>query len=198
MKKPYVIGITGGIASGKSAVTGILEKLGAYIIDADVVSRAVTAEGSSGETLLKEAFPTAFEDGKLDRARLREIVFKDEAELKRLNGITHPLIKSELSRLIEASGRDRVFLTVPLMFETGCEKLCDYVVTVSADENVRIKRLMLRNTNITEEIARGILRAQADESERIARSDEVIFNDGSLGELEGKVVEFYNKVACAK
>ncbi len=198
MKKPYVIGITGGIASGKSAVTGILEKLGAYIIDADIVSRSVTAEGSEGEELLKKAFPTAFIGGKLDRRILRETVFSDEAQLQKLNGITHPLIKAELKRLIDGSGREIVFLAVPLLFETGCDKLCDKTVNVSADESVRIKRLMLRNTSITEEIARSILRAQADESERITRSDEVIYNDGSLEELEGKVVGFYNRVACGK
>lgn len=194
--KKYVVGITGGIASGKSAVSGILEKKGAYIIDADVVARDVVAPGSEGERLLKAAFPRAYEGGTLDRKVLREEVFSDKNKLNRLNGITHPLIRREIEKRIENAPSEIVFLVVPLLFESGFDNLCDYIATVVSDEDKRIIRLKKRNNNITEELAQEIIRAQLSENERITRSDEVIVNNESLEKLEVRVNGFYEKIQC--
>lgn len=196
MEKTYVVGITGGIASGKSAVSGILEKKGAYIIDADLVAREVAAPGGECAAMMAEAFPEAFAGGVLNRCKLREEVFSDKKKLARLNSITHPLIKAELARRIDGCAEPAAFLVVPLMFETGCDSLCDYIVTVVSDEETRINRLKARNNNITEELAREIMRSQISENERITRADEVIVNNDSLEKLEAKVNEFYSKIKC--
>lgn len=184
-----VIGITGGIASGKTTVSDELARLGAKIIDADLISREVN-ELEECKTALKAAFPSAFDGDRLDRVKLREIAFSTPEDTKKLNSITHPLIIRELKNRINATG-GIVFLVVPLMFETGCEKLCDEVITVSAEEKTRIKRLMARNTDITEELAKAIVSRQAGEEDRLARADRVIRNDGDLAEVKREVKKVY-------
>ena len=184
-----VIGITGGIASGKTTVSDELARLGAKIIDADLISREVN-ELEECKTALKAAFPSAFDGDRLDRVKLREIAFSTPEDTKKLNSITHPLIIRELKNRINATG-GVVFLVVPLMFETGCEKLCDEVITVSAEEKTRIKRLMARNTDITEELAKAIVSRQVGEEDRLARADRVIRNDGDLAEVKREVKKVY-------
>ena len=184
-----VIGITGGIASGKTTVSDELARLGAKIIDADIISREVN-ELEECKTALKAAFPSAFDGDRLDRVKLREIAFSTPEDTKKLNSITHPLIIRKLKNRINATD-GIVFLVVPLMFETGCEKLCDEVITVSAEEKTRIKRLMARNTDITEELAKAIVSRQAGEEDRLARADRVIRNDGDLAEVKREVKKVY-------
>lgn len=184
-----VVGITGGIASGKTTVSDELARLGAKIIDADLISRDVN-EFEECKTALKAAFPSAFAGDRLDRVKLREIAFSTPEDTKKLNSITHPLIIRELKNRINATD-GVVFLVVPLMFETGCEKLCDEVITVSAEEKTRIKRLMARNTDITEELAKAIVSRQAGEEDRLARADRVIRNDGDLAEVKREVKKVY-------
>lgn len=194
MKTTYVIGITGGIAGGKTAVSDMLAKKGEQIIDADVISREVTEPGTKGERLLKEAFPEAFEDGSLDRGRLREIVFADEKKLQKLDEITHPLIREEIEKRIAETDCEQVYLVVPLMFESGFDALCDYIVTVVSDEDKRIKRLKARNNSITDELAERIVHSQVSECERVTRADGVIVNNDSRERLEERVNEFYEEI----
>lgn len=194
MKTTYVIGITGGIAGGKTAVSDMLAKKGEQIIDADVISREVTEPGTKGERLLKEAFPEAFEDGSLDRGRLREIVFADEKKLQKLDEITHPLIREEIEKRIAETDSEQVYLVVPLMFESGFDALCDYIVTVVSDEDKRIKRLKARNNSITDELAERIVHSQVSECERVTRADGVIVNNDSRERLEERVNEFYEEI----
>ena len=194
MKTTYVIGITGGIAGGKTAVSDMLAKKGEQIIDADVISREVTEPGTKGERLLKEAFPEAFEDGSLDRGRLREIVFADEKKLQKLDEITHPLIREEIEKRIAETDREQVYLVVPLMFESGFDALCDYIVTVVSDEDKRIKRLKARNNSITDELAERIVHSQVSECDRVTRADGVIVNNDSRERLEERVNEFYEEI----
>lgn len=192
-----VIGLTGGIASGKTTVSDELKRLGAVVIDADVVSREA-GETEEYKTALKNAFPEAFDGDKLNRAKLREIAFSSPKNTKKLNAATHPIIIRELKNAVD--GEDgTIFLVVPLMFETGCDKLCDEVIVVSASEKTRIKRLMARNTDITEELAKKILSGQASEQERISKADRVIYNDGDLSEvisMAKKVYEYYCGADC--
>ena len=194
MKTTYVIGITGGIAGGKTAVSDMLAKKGEQIIDADVISREVIEPGTKGERLLKEAFPEAFEGGSLDRGRLREIVFADEKKLQKLDEITHPLIREEIEKRIAETYREQVYLVVPLMFESGFDALCDYIVTVVSDEDKRIKRLKARNNSITDELAERIVHSQVSECERVTRADGVIVNNDSRERLEERVNEFYEEI----
>ncbi len=192
--KPCVIGITGGIASGKTAVTDIIAELGGRIIDADIISRKVVGKGTKGEKMLIKAFPTAFNEGELDRSALRKIVFADENKRKKLNAITHPLIEKEAKRLIKEAKERVLFFAVPLLFETGFERYCDYTVVVFASLSERIKRLLKRNPNLTKEDAEAIICAQTSDAERIKKADEVLLNDGSEEDLRKIVEEFYSRV----
>lgn len=191
--KPFVLGITGGIASGKSVVSETLAAAGAFVIDADVVSREVVADGTEGDALLRAAFPFAYTGGSLDRSKLRERVFADPEERERLDSITHPLIRREIERKIAACSRHVAVVVVPLMFEAGFDSLCDRVVAVSADPETRINRLVARN-NITVELARAMVNSQAGEDERNRAADEVIFNDGSVVALKEKAKQLYERV----
>lgn len=186
----FVVGITGGIASGKTTVSDMLASFGARVIDADIISREVIATGTDGEKMLKKAFPKAYKTGELNRVVLREIVFSSDVEREKLNAITHPLVEKEIIRLIE-NATETVYVVVPLLFETGYDKYCDYIVTVTANEGERIRRLKLRNNTINDDVARKIIASQCCDDERVKRSDEVIVNDGEIGEIEKKVRKLY-------
>lgn len=181
----YVIGLTGGIACGKSVVSDILEKRGINIIDADVVSRAVMQEGHKCYDEVKSAFANCVESGVINRRRLREIVFADKQNLAILNSITHKHIKQEITKLLKEMDT-LVVLVVPLMFESGFDKMCNVVINVSSPLNLRIKRLVSRD-NISEELALSMINSQMSDYERRNKSDFVIENDGDLEELESQV-----------
>ena len=192
--RPFVVGITGGIASGKSVVSALLEKKGLEIVDTDIVSREVTAPGTQGEKMLKAMFPFAFVDGVLDRKIMREATFSDKKQREKLNAITHPLIYNAVQKRIKECVQPVIVLVVPLLFETGGNKECDFTITVSANEQTRIKRVMERNNSITEEVARAIVNAQMSDEERASLADKVIYNDGSLQEIESEVEKLYYEI----
>ncbi len=189
--KPYIIGLTGGIASGKTAAGKVFESLGAKIIDADVISREVVKAGSVGLERLGKIFPDCVIDGELDRKRLKSVVFADEEKLARLNAVTWNLIEEEIRRRISGlCENDVAVLIVPLMFESGLERYADVVVTVSAGEDVRLKRVLERD-GVGEETARSIMRSQLDDSEREKRSDYVLDGGGELSSLCASAAELY-------
>ena len=181
------IALIGGIASGKSIVSGIMSELGAYIIDADVVAREVVAHGTDGEKKLIKAFPTCVVDGAVDRRKLRELVFSDKTMLEKLNGITHPLIKKRIAALI--SGSDGVSVTVmPLQFVL---KNYDVAVSVYAPPLKRINRLVLRD-NISMQTAQSMISAQWSDQKMLTSSDFVFVNDGDLTKIRAAVEEWWH------
>ena len=181
------IALIGGIASGKSIVSGIMSELGAYIIDADVVAREVVAHGTDGEKKLIKAFPTCVVDGAVDRRKLRELVFSDKTMLEKLNGITHPLIKKRIAALI--SGSDGVSVTVmPLPFDL---KNYDVVVSVYAPPLKRINRLVLRDS-ISMQTAQSMISAQWSDQKMLTSSDFVFVNDGDLTKIRAAVEEWWH------
>lgn len=194
MKKAFVLGLTGGIASGKSLAADIMQECGAYIIDTDVVSREITAPGTEGAAAVAAAFPTAASGDGFDRRVLKNIVFNDEDALRRLNAITHPRILTETVRRIGQAAGELVVLVVPLLFESGMQALCDMTVTVSCPENERIKRLIKRDT-ISVELARAIVGSQMTDEERAARADATIVNDGDVKGFRDRVKTLYNQIA---
>ena len=188
----YVIGLTGGIACGKSAVSNIFASFGVTIIDADVVSRFVMQDGGECAREVIRAFPLCANGGSIDRRKLREIVFSDKEKLAKLNSITHPRIKNEIVRRInEVDGL--VLLVVPLLFEAGYDKECDMVVCVIADVDNRINRLVLRD-NIDRQLALEMINSQMSDEERIKRSDYLIENDSTIEELKNKVSQLLKSV----
>lgn len=181
------IALIGGIASGKSVVSGIMSELGAYIIDADVVAREVVAHGSAGEKKLIKAFPTCVVDGAVDRRKLRELVFSDKTMLEKLNGITHPLIKKRIAALVAES--DGVSVTVmPLPFDL---KNYDVVVSVYALPLKRINRLVLRDS-ISMQTAQSMISAQWSDQKMLTSSDFVFVNDGDLTKIRAAVEEWWH------
>ncbi|MDO5112632.1 MAG: dephospho-CoA kinase [Clostridia bacterium] len=189
------IGLTGSIASGKSTVTARLRALGAFVIDADEISHEVTAAGLPALASIAAAFGADVlrADGSLDRAALGDIVFSDPARLKTLNGILHPLIRARMREMERESGEPCVVYDVPLLMETGMDRDMDAVWMVDAPEDVRMARLMRRN-GLTQAQAIARLRAQLCDEEKRRRADVIIRNDGTLGELYGKVDDLWQSL----
>ena len=180
----YIIGLTGGIACGKSVVSDIFEKQGIPIIDTDIISRKVMSEGQDCYSEVVSNFPDAIENGSISRSLLKKIVFNDKQKLAILNSITHKYIKQETIKEIEKQN-DIAVVVVPLMFESGFDKLCDCVICVSADKNERINRIVNRD-NISRELAENIINSQLSDEEREAKSDYIIANNSSVEDLTNK------------
>ena len=180
----FVVGITGGIGSGKSAVTDHLETLGITIVDADKVARVVVEPGTSGLAAIAEHFGTdiLLADGGLDRAALRKIVFDNPDERKVLEGITHPRIRDEIARQLTEASSPYVVLSSPLLLESGQDTVANYVVVVDVPEEVQLRRTMARDKN-SEALVKQIMAAQLDRQTRLARADTSIKNDVSLDAL---------------
>ncbi len=182
-----VFALIGGIASGKTAVSDILGELGAYIIDADVISHSITSPGSEGERELIKHFPDCVRGGVPDRRLIKEKVFADEGALKTLNNITHPLIIKEIHRQIkEASGVIVVVMPVPVEL-----RRYNTVLNVYTPLETRIERLIKRD-NITEELAREIISAQMSDEDAAARADFTFLNDGDEEKLRQSVIKWWN------
>lgn len=190
-----VIALTGGIASGKTTVARMLERHGGVLLDADEVSREVVRPGTPALGAIEEAFgPRVIDaDGCLDRQALARIVFGDDAARRRLNEIVHPAVRAaftqELDRLRALPRAPRlVVLVVPLLFETGMEQMADEAWLVSVPIDVQRERLMRRDgLSAPEAMAR--IHAQWPLERKIALSQRVITNDGSLADVEHQVTE---------
>ena len=184
----FVVGITGGIGSGKSAVTDYLETKGITVVDADKVARVVVEPGTSGLAAIAEHFgrDILLPDGTLDRAALRKIVFDEPDERKVLEGITHPRIREEIARQLSEAGSPYVVLASPLLLESGQSSFADYVVVVDVPESVQLSRTMTRDDN-SEQLVKSIMAVQLDRETRLARSDTSISNEGTLEELHTRV-----------
>jgi len=184
----FVVGITGGIGSGKSAVTDHLETLGITVVDADKVARVVVEPGTSGLAAIAEHFGAdiLLADGGLDRAALRKIVFDNPDERKVLEGITHPRIRDEITRQLSEASSPYVVLSSPLLLESGQNTFADYVVVVDVPEEVQLRRTMARDDN-SEALVKQIMAAQLDRQTRLSRADTSITNNASLTELYERV-----------
>ena len=184
----FVVGITGGIGSGKSAVTDYLETKGVTVVDADKVARVVVEPGTSGLAAIAEHFghDILLPDGTLNRAALRKIVFDNPDERKVLEGITHPRIREEIARQLSEAGSPYVVLASPLLLESGQSSFADYVVVVDVPELVQLSRTMTRDNN-SEQLVKSIMAVQLDRETRLARADTSISNEGTLEELHTRV-----------
>jgi dephospho-CoA kinase len=184
----FVVGITGGIGSGKSAVTDHLETFGITVVDADKVARVVVEPGTSGLAAIAQHFGKniLLADGSLDRAALRKIVFDNPDERKVLEGITHPRIREEIARQLSEATSPYVVLSSPLLLESGQNTFADYVVVVDVPEEVQLTRTMARDDN-SETLVKQIMAAQLDRQTRLSRADTSITNDASLTELYERV-----------
>ncbi|GAA3822055.1 dephospho-CoA kinase [Nocardioides panacisoli] len=190
------VGLTGGIASGKSTVSDMFRELGAVIIDGDRLAREVVAKGTPGLARVVEAFgpEVLTADGELDRPRLGSIVFNDPDQLKVLEGITHPLI-FELYAEREAAAPEGAVVVhdIPLLAESGRAGEFDAVVVVDVPEEVQVQR-MLRDRGWTEADARARIAAQASREDRRAIATYVIENTGTREDLRQRVAEVFERL----
>ena len=189
----YVVGITGGIGSGKSAVTDYLETKGITVVDADKVARIVVEPGTSGLAAIAEHFGSdiLLPNGGLDRAALRKVVFDNPDERKVLESITHPRIREEIARQLGEATSPYVVLASPLLLESGQNSFANYVVVVDVPESVQLSRTMARDDN-SEQLVKSIMAAQLDRETRLSRADTSISNDGSLDELYTRVDDLHD------
>ncbi len=195
---PFV-GLTGGIGSGKTAVSDRLSQFGAGIVDTDLIAHQITASHGIAIPFIQKQFGAEFIDssGALDRAKMRKLVFADPDARKALEAITHPLIREETIRqakqLMEEKAPYLVFV-VPLLIESGnWLSLLDYLVVVDCPKEVQIDRVMHRSKLSRNEVEK-ILGAQASRQERISHADMVIENQGSLDSLQAEVLKLHQKI----
>jgi dephospho-CoA kinase len=192
-----IIGLTGGIASGKSCVTRLLERLGAAVIDADRLAREVVEPGQQALQEVAAAFGSAVlnPDGSLNRAALGEIVFADPAARRTLEGITHPAIRALADRklaALRAAGTPVVFYVAPLLIEAGRSSLVDEIWVVYLDRETQLARLMARD-GLSEAEAQRRIASQMPMEEKKLLGRQVLDNRGTPAELEAQVVRLWNE-----
>ena len=194
----YLVGLTGGIASGKSFVASLLADLGASTIDADEVAREVVSLGSPGLSAVVSEFGSEvlLPSGELDRQKLGDIVFSDPQSRMRLEAILHPLIKVRTTELINSQSSEIVVYSVPLLVEAKVDYPFDSVITVEAGSENQVERLV-RSRSLTEDEARKRVSAQTTEAMRVERADYVIDSSGSKDETKSQVEEIWQQLVSA-
>lgn len=192
-----IIGLTGGIAAGKSTVARILASLGAYIINADKIGHNILDKNKNAYNDVKEEFGEIIlkESGQIDRKKLGEIVFSDKAKLEKLESITHPYIIEEIKYETKEKIKDyhHLVLDVPLLFETGLENIVDITWVVVCSYEKQIERISKRD-GLSREEAKKRIAAQMETSKKIKLADFVIYNNGTKKELNNKVLRKWRKI----
>jgi len=192
----YIVGLTGGIASGKSAAAAYLEEQGARTVDADAISHSLTAENGPVLPDIRRVFGDAVfnEDGTLNRGALGAIVFADAEQRIKLESITMPAIQREAMREIdeaEANGDKLIFLNAPLLFETGMNVLCDETWLISVGPDIQLERVMSRD-NLSSEQAYNRIHSQMSLDAKLGMADEVIDNNRNIEKMYAKLQSLYS------
>ena len=190
----FVVGLTGGIGSGKTPATDFLAQQGITIVDADLASRVVVEPGQPALQHIADHFGehVLTADGALDRRALREIVFADADALKVLEGITHPAIGEELKRQIAASESTYTVLVSPLLLETSQKALVDRILVIDAPAELQVKRAMERD-HVPEEQVAAIIKVQMERTKRLDQADDVVENHGSLQVLHEQLASLHQR-----
>ena len=191
-----IVGLTGGSGSGKSTVSKIFENSGACIIDGDKISREITGKGSPVLEKLKDNFGSEIinPDGTLNRRKLGSIVFADKKSLETLNAVTHPAIYEKVVRIIEKNTGEYTVFIIDAAALFDCKPLldlCNKIIVVCADKNVRINRICKRD-GISQDDAENRINSQTSQEILVQKADFVIFNNGSLSDLEKSSGEVWN------
>lgn len=192
--RPLRIGLTGGIACGKTTVADFFADLGAPIIDTDIIAREVVAPGSAALEEIRRTFgDTVFnDDGTLDRRAMRKLVFSDGGKRRRLEGILHPRIRDLTIERATAVSYPYVIIVVPLLVESPLKEFVDRVLVVDCSEDVQLSRLVSRDAD-DEEQARRMIAAQASREERLAIADDVVLNEGALDDTRRRIATLHNE-----
>ncbi|EKO3847912.1 dephospho-CoA kinase [Vibrio harveyi] len=191
----FVIGLTGGIASGKTTVANLFkQQFKIDIVDADIVAREVVEPGTPGLNAIIEHFGTDIvrDDQTLDRAKLREKIFSNSEEKAWVNGLLHPMIREKMIEDLEQVTSDYALLVVPLLVENKLDSLCDRVLVVDVEPQTQISRTVKRD-NVSEEQAKAILASQASREQRLALADDVVKNNPDDPDLLLQITDLHEK-----
>lgn len=198
---PYCVGLTGGIGSGKSSAARLFQAYGAGVVDVDDISHALTKPAGAAIADIASAFGQEFitADGSLDRARMRELVFKDPQAKGQLEAILHPLIGTQARHQVVHAGQPYVLLVVPLLLEKKAyHDMAQRIAVVDCAEQTQIERTM-RRSGITESAVRAIMAAQLSRADRLAQADDILHNDGDENTLRQQVATLHPRyLALAK
>ncbi len=187
------IGLTGGIASGKSTVAQRFAELGIPVVDADVAAREVVAPGTPGLARVIERFgPVVAQNGELDRRALRQLIFNDPSARQDLETILHPLIRAAMEHSAETAVGPYIVMAIPLLVESGARGRVDRILVVDVDEAVQLQRVQARDGGSLDQ-ARAILASQAGRDARLAAADDVILNSGTVTDLRQAVDRLHEK-----
>jgi dephospho-CoA kinase len=191
----FLVGLTGGIASGKSTVASMLERLGAEIIDADIIAREVVEPGTDGLSKVVAAFGESVlqSNGSLSREALASVVFGDQEQRSRLEAILHPLIKDRTSSRIATSSAAVVVYVVPLLVEANVDYPFDFVVTIESGVETQTQRL-IESRGLTPDEAAARISSQATEAQRVARADVRVDGSVALANLEAEVAKLWQLI----
>jgi dephospho-CoA kinase len=183
-----IVGLTGGIGSGKSEVSARFEQLGITVVDADIIARQVVEPGSSALEQIAKHFGTAIltKDGVLDRKKLRSIIFEKPSEKSWLENLLHPIIRAETVAQLNRSQSPYTILSSPLLLETNQHELVDRILVVDADERLQVSRASARDSMSPENIQK-IMQSQLSRTARCAKANDIIHNHGDLRELQDQV-----------
>ena len=191
----FVIGLTGGIGSGKSAAADCFAAHGVSVVDTDAIAHELTAAEGAAMPALRAEFgrDVVAADGALDRSRMRRLAFADPALRRRLEGILHPMIRELAGERCRKAVSPYVILAVPLLVESGTyRERCDRVVVVDCPESLQISRVMARN-GLAETDVRAILATQATREQRLAAADDVLANDRDLATLKAQIADLHQR-----
>ena len=189
-----IIGLTGGIGSGKTAVSDIFEELGIGVVDADLASRVVVEKGRPSLEEIAKHFGQGIltEAGELDRAKLREIIFNSDEEKNWLESLLHPVIAKQIQEELKASSSPYTILVSPLLLETNQKDFCNKVLVVDVPVETQIERTLKRD-DVSLEQVQSIIKAQISRDKRLELADEVIVNDKSLEDLQLAVSKLHQQ-----
>ncbi len=193
-----VIGITGGIASGKSNVCNVIKNEGYQIIDSDKINRELSLKGQPIYLKIVEKFGNDFltTDGEIDKKKLAKLIFHNSKAKEELNNLSHPIIIDEIKRQISLSLDDIVFVEIPLLYEAHLEYLCDKIICVFLNKKTQVERLMQRE-GIDEDYALEKIHSQMDLYEKKLKADFVVDSKGDFEETKKQVIEIINKIKGA-
>ena len=207
---PFILGVTGGIGSGKSVATDHFFSLGIHVVDADVIAHQLVARGSpllltikkhfgddillgSDELINADSNNVNLNNAELNRVKLREIVFNNPQEKKWLENLLHPLIRKKSRAELAAANSHYAILSAPLLFENNLQLEVDRVLVIDCDESLQHERVSLRD-NSDREMIKKIMQQQLDRNTRLARADDVIENMGSLADLKQSVEHYHHQL----
>lgn len=192
----FVVGLTGGIGSGKSTVSKLFEDLGITVIDTDVISRKLTEVNGIAINRIRENFGEAYTNSieGIDRAKMRELIFSDKEARNKLEKILHPLILNEVKTQIEKVSDNYIIVVVPLLFEIDdYQNIVDRTLVVDCDERQQLIRTMARS-QLSEEKVKAIMATQMTRQQRLQKSHDVIFNDEDIDHLKKQVLSLHQSI----